>query len=251
VLGFLTGLYPVGFEGRIHYNEDKGILSETTAPEKAQQNRTAERFNRTLMERVHAALLDDRAEEGLCAEALASVVHVLNRSPKVGLDITPLRALTGRCFNVTGFRVWASLAWALKPKTKQRKLEPRTDMCCFVAYTVGGTFYGILEDATTYTFEHRDARREEKPAKAGPSAGRSSAGPQLTMTDDSDNNNEVDGSVGLLDAEGDVWEKHISLLNSESEEDGDRNGLAENNDGAESRSQTDSILLVGQSPSDI
>jgi len=75
--------------------EDKGIFSETTAPEQAQQNRIAERFNRTLMERVHAALLDDRAEKGLCAEALASVVHVLNRSPKAGLDITPLRALTG------------------------------------------------------------------------------------------------------------------------------------------------------------
>jgi len=84
-------------------------------------------------------------------------------------------------------------------------------MGCFVACTVGGTFYGILEDATNNTFEHRDALREEKPAKAGPSAGRSSAGPQLTMTDDSDSNNEADGSVGLLHAERDVWEKHISL----------------------------------------
>jgi len=26
---------------------------------------------------------------------LASVFHVLNRSPKVGLDVTPLKALTG------------------------------------------------------------------------------------------------------------------------------------------------------------
>jgi len=58
------------------------------------------------MERVRAALLDAGAEEELWAEALASVVHVLTRSPTKGLDVTPLDALTGRIPNVLGFRVW-------------------------------------------------------------------------------------------------------------------------------------------------
>ena len=69
--------------------------SVTTAPHKSQQNGKAEWVNRTLMERVRAALLDSGAEEELWDEALASVVHVLNRSPKAGLDVTPLEALTG------------------------------------------------------------------------------------------------------------------------------------------------------------
>ena len=51
--------------------EDKGITSEMTAPYKAQQNGKAERVNRTLMERVRAALLDSGAEEELWAEALS------------------------------------------------------------------------------------------------------------------------------------------------------------------------------------
>jgi len=75
--------------------EDKGITSEMTAPYKCQQNSKAERVNRTLMERARALLLDAGAEEVLRADALASVFHVLNRSPKVGLDVTPLKALTG------------------------------------------------------------------------------------------------------------------------------------------------------------
>jgi len=75
--------------------EDKGITSEMTAPYKCQQNSKAERVNRTLMERARAPLLDAGAEEVLRADALASVFHVLNRSPKVGLDVTPLKALTG------------------------------------------------------------------------------------------------------------------------------------------------------------
>jgi len=75
--------------------KDKSITSEMTAPYKSQQNGKAERVSRTLMERVRAALLDAGAEEELWAEALASVVHVLNRSPKAWLDVTPLEALTG------------------------------------------------------------------------------------------------------------------------------------------------------------
>jgi len=45
---------------------------------------------------------------------------------------------------------------------------------------------------------------EEKPAKAGTSADGSSAGPQLTMTEDSDNKEGVHGSMDMLEAEGDV-----------------------------------------------
>jgi len=70
--------------------EDEGITSEMTAPYKLHQNGKAARVNRTLIERVRAALLDSGAEEELWAEALASVFHVLNRSPKAGLDVTPL-----------------------------------------------------------------------------------------------------------------------------------------------------------------
>jgi len=58
--------------------EDNGITSEMTAPYKSQQNGKAQRVNRTLMERARAALLDAGADEELWAEALASVVHVLN-----------------------------------------------------------------------------------------------------------------------------------------------------------------------------
>jgi len=111
--------------------EHKSITSEMTAQYKSQQNGKAERVNCTLMERVRAALLDAGAEVELWAEALASVVHVLNRSPKAGLDVTPLEALTGRRPNVTGFPVWGSRAWALKPKRQQRNLEPRTDVARF------------------------------------------------------------------------------------------------------------------------
>jgi len=158
------------------WNEDKGITSEMTAPYKAQQNAKAERVNLTLMERVRAALLDSGAEEELWAETLASGVLVLNQSPKTGLDVTPLKALTGRRPNVSGFRVWGSRAWARKPKKQQRNLEPRTDVGRIVAYTVGGKTSRILEDGTNKVFERRDVLMEETPAKADSSGDGSSTG---------------------------------------------------------------------------
>jgi len=231
--------------------EDKGITSEMTAPYKAQQNRKAEIVNRTLMERVRAALLYAGAEEELWAEALASVVHVLNRSPKAGLDLTPLEALTGRRPNVSGFRVWGSCAWAIKPKKQRRKLDPRTDVGRFVGYTVGGKADRILQDGTNKVFERRDVLMEEKPAKADSSGDGSSVGPKLTMTEDSDNNGGMDESMDMLDAEGDGGEKNLPVEDSESKDDGDPDSLADDNDDEERQGQNDSMLPVGTSTSEV
>jgi len=163
------------------------------------------------MERAHAALLDAGAEEELWAEARASVVHVLNLSPKSGLDVTPLEALTGRRPNVSGIRFWGSRAWALNPKKQPRKLELRTDVGRFVGYTVGGRAYCILKDGKNTVFERRDVLMEEKPAKAGTSGDGSSAGPRLMMNQDSDNNSGMDESIDMLDSQEDGGEKHLPV----------------------------------------
>jgi len=48
------------------------------------------------MERGRAPLMQAGAEEEIWAEALSSFIHVLNRPPKAGQDVTPLQALTGK-----------------------------------------------------------------------------------------------------------------------------------------------------------
>jgi len=166
--------------------DDKAITPEMTAPYKPQQNGKAERVNRTMLERVRAAMLDAGAEEELWAEALAAIVPVLNRSPKTGLDATPLEALTGRRRNVAGFRVWGSRAWAAKAKKQQRKLEQRTEVVRFFGYAVGGKAYRILHVGTNKVFERRYVLMEKNHAKDVKEAPKtaSSAGPQLTAQND-------------------------------------------------------------------
>ena len=71
------------------YFSSKGVLHNTTAPYTPEQNGVAERFNRTLMERVRAMLLDAQLEEEYWAEAAATANYVKNRSPASHNSLTP------------------------------------------------------------------------------------------------------------------------------------------------------------------
>ena len=100
-------------------------------------------------------------------------------------------------------------------------------MSRFVGYTVGGKAYRILGDGSNKVFERRDVLMEEKPTKAGTSPVSSSTGPQLTLTEDSDNNGDMDVAMDMLDAEGDGGEKHLPAEDSESDSGGDPDDLAD------------------------
>ena len=63
------------------YYKSKGVVHQTTAPYTPEQNGVAERFNRTLMERVRAMLLDAKLDKELWAEAAVTANYIKNRSP--------------------------------------------------------------------------------------------------------------------------------------------------------------------------
>ena len=124
-------------------------------------------------------------------------------------------------------------------------------MGLFVGHRVGGKAYRILEDDTNKVIERRDVQMEEKPDKAGTSGDGSSAGPQLTMTEDRDNDGGMYESMDMLDTDGDGEEKNLPVEDSDSEDDGAPDGRADEMDGEERQGQNASMLPVGNSPSDV
>jgi len=100
---------------------------------------------------------------------------------------------------VTGFRVWGSRAWALKPKQQQRKREPRTDVGRLVGYTVGGKAHRILEDGSNKVFERRDVLMQEASSKAikKTSAPVPASSPFLAGQTEGD---KEDGAIDVMDA---------------------------------------------------
>lgn len=73
-----------------------GILHQLLAPQTPQQNSVAEHKNRTVIEMAYTLLKQMNVPPEYWAEAVATVVYILNRSPTSALRLqTPLESLIG------------------------------------------------------------------------------------------------------------------------------------------------------------
>ena len=91
--------------------EENGITRQTSAPWTPQQNGTAERMNQTLIGGARAMLQHAGLSKGFWAEAMATTTHILNRSPRKGLDWkTPHELLFGQVLDISYLRVFGCCA---------------------------------------------------------------------------------------------------------------------------------------------
>jgi formate hydrogenlyase subunit 3/multisubunit Na+/H+ antiporter MnhD subunit len=60
----------------------EGIIHETSAPDTPQQNGLAERMQQTIWSGIHAILHHSGLKNGFWSEALAVIIHVINRAPR-------------------------------------------------------------------------------------------------------------------------------------------------------------------------
>ena len=63
------------------YLKTEGVCHELTVPKTPEQNRVAERMNRTLVETVRSMLADAKLPQKFWAKALSTAVYLHNRSP--------------------------------------------------------------------------------------------------------------------------------------------------------------------------
>ena len=126
------------------YFRSKGIIHNTTAPYTPEQNGVAERFNRTLMERVRAMLSDAKLEEEYWADAAITATFVRNRSPSRHGTQTPWELFYGRKPDVSGMRVFGAKAYVPIPKQLRRKLDSVSQEGTFVGYEPNSKAYRVL-----------------------------------------------------------------------------------------------------------
>ena len=116
------------------YYKSKGVVHQTTAPYTPEQNGVAERFNRTLMERVRAMLLDAKLDKELWAEAAVTANYIKNRSPSSSSTQTPWELFYGRKLDVSNMRVFGARAYVHVPKQLKYKLDPLSQAGTFLGY---------------------------------------------------------------------------------------------------------------------
>lgn len=106
----------------------------TTARYTADQNGLAERYNRTILERIVAMLADAKLNDTWWAEAAVTANYVTNRVPQRGKETTPYEAFHGKRPDVGHLRVFGCRAWAYNPAEVRRKMQPRAKQGVFMGY---------------------------------------------------------------------------------------------------------------------
>ncbi|MCO5589501.1 hypothetical protein L7F22_043468 [Adiantum nelumboides] len=117
------------------YCEEHGIKRELTAPYNPSSNGVAERYNRTLCERVRCMLSTANLPHGFWGEALKTAVHVCNRSPNSTLknDI-PEEVWSGKLASYDHLRVFVCEAFVHVRNDLRTKLDVKSMQGLFLGY---------------------------------------------------------------------------------------------------------------------
>ena len=133
--------------GLSSYFKAKGIVHQKSVRYVPEQNGSAERLNRTLLERVRAMLGDSGLPKKLWAEAVVTANYIRNRSPVSTRDKTPWELFFGKKPDVAGMRVFGARVYVHVPKQLRGKLESCTEMGYLVGYEPNAKGYRIYLDS--------------------------------------------------------------------------------------------------------
>jgi hypothetical protein len=138
----------------------EGIKHELTAIYSPQQNGTAERLNRTLLEKTRCLLQDAGMPNQFWGEAVRTANYIRNFSmTSICGDRVPMELWNGRRPNVGFFRIFGCKAYATKPKQhRQGKLDSRAHVGVFVGYDDCRKTYRIWLQDEKRLIHSRDVR---------------------------------------------------------------------------------------------
>src|SRR3954470_16357279 len=118
-----------------------GIARHRTTAGTPQQNGLAERFNRTILERVICVLTSAGLKKVFWAEAVSTATYLINRCPSTALDMKTLEEVwSGHPPDLDKLRLFGCVAYA---HIRQDKVEPRALKCMFMGYPEGVKAYRL------------------------------------------------------------------------------------------------------------
>lgn len=134
---------------------DIGAIHTNSAPRTPEQNGTAERINRTLINKVRAALINSGLPKNLWGEALEAMAYIYNRTPHSALGFkTPYELKHRSKPDLANIKIWGSIAYSLDKRNEVKKLDPRTNAYVLIGY--GSNQYKLLDISRRAAFYSRD-----------------------------------------------------------------------------------------------
>lgn len=161
------------------YLRDEGIVRQTSAPYSQQQNGVSERYNRTVFEKARSMLMAAGLDSGYWSDAVLTATHIQNRMPTSALSgKTPFEAYFGHKPDVSHFRVFGCVAYALVPSQRRGKLDEKARVCVNLGNAPGYRAYKLMEVSTGAIIISRNVRFTEH-VFASDSAGQVGGGGEL------------------------------------------------------------------------
>ena len=115
--------------------EGVGLHHRLTVPYTPEQNGSAERENRTLVEAARSMLQSKGLPLKLWAEAVNTAAHVINRSgPTKVKDKTPYELWTRKSTDVSHLKIFGTVCYVHVPKQKRQKLDSKALKGYLVGY---------------------------------------------------------------------------------------------------------------------
>jgi transposase InsO family protein len=116
--------------GQVHgpfakFLQENGIVTQYSTPGEPQQNRVAERRNRTLMDMMCSMISYSTLPLSMWMETLKTVIYILNRVPSKSVPKIPYELCTWRVPSLNHLHVWGSPAEAKVFNPNIKKLDPK------------------------------------------------------------------------------------------------------------------------------
>ena len=143
------------------YLISKRICHEMSAPYTPQQNDTAERMNRTLMESAHSMLSHAHLPYNFWAEAVSTAAFVRNRTAIVEREMTPYERWYSKQPNISQLKVFGYICYALIPDQQRQKLDKKSQKLRFIGYCTTTKRYRLIDEETSRVYIRRDVRFNE------------------------------------------------------------------------------------------
>ncbi len=115
------------------YLKEHEIQRKYSCSYSPQQNGVAERKNKHIIEIAHAMLNEKNLPNYFWAEAVATIVYIMNRTPIIIVHgMTFEEKFTDKKPNVSHLRVFGCIAYVHVPDEKRSKLDPKAEKCIFI-----------------------------------------------------------------------------------------------------------------------
>lgn len=163
------------------YLRKQGIEQQLTAPHTPQQNGTAGRKNRTIMEMARCMLQDAGIPNVFWAEAVNAVNYIQNRTLTRSTGKSPYELWFGRRPDVRHMHAFGSECYVHLPKEERRKLDRTATKMVLVGYDEQSKAYRCYDSDKKKLVISRDVRFVNNAAQHETAVGRSVPAASVTQ----------------------------------------------------------------------